>query len=135
MGDSLSRLFVHLVWATWDRFPLLTPAIQPHIYRCLQAECARLRVELIAIGGMDDHVHLLVRLPPALSVAALVKQLKGASSHLANHEVPKPVGFRWQAGYGAFSVSGRLVPRVREYIENQEEHHRLGTTLRAYEPA
>ena len=127
MPRGLSEVFVHLVWATWDRMPLLLPAVRPDVYRCLQAECVRMRVETLAIGGVEDHVHMLVRIPGTVAIAALVTQLKGASSHLMNHGIERPVGFRWQSGYGAFSVSRRLVPVVRDYILRQEEHHRLGT--------
>ena len=133
MRRHLSRVFVHLVWATWDRRPLITPAIQPRLYACLTAECASLRAGLIGIGGIEDHVHLLVQLPSTLSVAGVVKQLKGSSSHFVNSEVPKDIGFRWQGSYGAFSVSERLLPQVRRYIQRQEEHHRTGTIHRAYE--
>ena len=93
-----------------------------------------MRVEVIAIGGMDDHVHLLVRVPAAVSAAALVKQLKGASSHMVNHEIEKPFGFRWQGGYGAFSVSKRLLPLVKDYVLRQEEHHRMGKIHPHVEP-
>jgi putative transposase len=131
---SFCDVFVHLVWATWDRMPLLTPDARPQVYRSLQAECERMRVEVVAIGGVDDHVHLLVRLPASVAIATLVKQLKGSSSHLMNYGIEKPLGFRWQGGYGAFSVSRKLVPVVRDYILNQEEHHRLGTVHPAFEP-
>jgi REP element-mobilizing transposase RayT len=114
--------------------PLITPHLQARIYKCLHAECTRMRIELIAVGGVDDHVHLLVKLPSTVSIADAVKQLKGSSSHFANHEVEKSAGFRWQGSYGAFSVSERIVPRVRRYIANQEEHHRRGALHRAYEP-
>lgn len=80
-----------------------------------------MRVSLVAVGGIDDHVHLLVRTRSTLSVAALVKQLKGASSRLVTAETGAP--FRWQRGYGAFAVSGSGVDRVRAYILDQERHH------------
>jgi REP element-mobilizing transposase RayT len=92
-----------------------------------------MRIDLLAVGGMDDHVHLLVRLPSTISIADAVKQLKGSSSHFANHEVEKSAAFRWQGSYGAFSVSERILPRVRRYIANQEQHHRNRTLHRAYE--
>ena len=97
---------------------MLTPEVKPQVYDCLQAECTRLGAELIAIGGIADHVHLLVRTPPAISVSYLVQQLKGVSSHFANHAIPKDFAFKWQGGYGAFAVSKRLVPQARDYIAN-----------------
>jgi putative transposase len=131
--SSRVEVYLHLVWSTWDRAPLLTPDVRPRVYLCMREEAARLKAEIIAIGGIEDHVHVLLRLPATGTIAAVVKQLKGSSSHLTNHEV-LPRGFKWQGGYGASSVSRRAVPRVREYILNQEEHHRDGTIYPDAEP-
>ena len=90
--------------------------------------------EVIAIGGMEDHVHLLVRMPATLSAAALVKQVKGASSHLVNPVHGQGATFRWQGRYGAFSVSRQHVERIRRYVLNQESHHREGRTALYLEP-
>ncbi|HEU0299841.1 MAG TPA: transposase [Longimicrobium sp.] len=78
-------------------------------------------------------MHVLLRLPATVALATLVKQLKGSSSHLTNRGI-LPRGFRWQGGYGATSVSPRAVPRVRDYIPRQEDHHRDGTVYPAAEP-
>jgi REP element-mobilizing transposase RayT len=127
-----TQLYIHLVWATWDRLPLLTPEVRSVVYQSLEAECEALGAALFAAGGTDDHVHLLVRIPTTVSVAALVKQLKGASSRLAGMATGET--FRWQGGYGAFSISKSLLPRMQAYIENQEQHHREGTVYAAVEP-
>lgn len=134
MRRPWTELYLHLVWATWDRLPLITEVIRGPVYACIQAECKSLGAEVIAVGGVDDHVHLLVRVPASLAPAMLVKQAKGASSHLVNHQLDPGTVFKWQGGYGAFSVSKRLVPKVRDYILRQEEHHRSGTTHAAVEP-
>jgi len=73
---------------------------------------------------VEDHIHLLVRLPAAVSVAALVKQVKGASSHLVNHKLSVDAEFKWQGAYGAFTVSPSAVSAGAEYIRCQEQHHR-----------
>ena len=132
--DPFTRLYVHLVWATWDRSPLITPEIRPRIYRCMGGEAPRLGCRVGAIGGIEDHVHVLVRTPATIAPAVLAKQLKGVSSHLMNHAIENPMGFRWQGSYGVFSVSKRFVPHVRDYLLRQEEHHRLGTIHRHFEP-
>jgi putative transposase len=119
-----SQLYVHLVWATWDRLPLLTAELQRAVYACIQAKCRELRSELIAIGGTETHTHLLARIPTSLAVATLAQLVKGASSHLANHELAVRDGFKWQGAYGSFSVSKADVPRIREYILNHKKHHR-----------
>ena len=134
MRAPYTQLYTHLVWATWDRLPMLTQEIRPQVYDCMQAECTELKVDLIAIGGIEDHVHVLVRSPPSIAVSYLVQQLKGVSSHMVNHEVRKDFAFKWQGGYGAFSVSKRLLPLARNYIAHQEDHHRAGTVYAPLEP-
>jgi putative transposase len=133
MRTPWTQLFLHLVWATWDRHPFLTSDIRQRVYGCLQQECAALGCDVIAIGGMDDHVHLLVQVPATIAPAELVRRVKGASSHLINHEIRPGERFKWQGGYGAFSVSKRNVPLVRDYVLNQEQHHRDGTAHPAVE--
>ena len=126
MRDPFTRLYAHLVWATWDRLPLITPEVQPHIYRCIQAEAARMGCRVGAIGGIADHVHVVVRYPPSVSISGLVKQVKGVSSRLVQQEVRLGEFFKWQGSYGAFSLSQRDLEMVRRYVHRQEEHHRTG---------
>jgi REP element-mobilizing transposase RayT len=128
MRSAQVTVFVHFVWATWDRLPLLESEIKQAIYRAIGAKCEELRADVIAIGGVEDHIHLLVRLPATLAVADLVKHVKGASSHLANFRVPDGGSFRWQGGYAAFSVSPEDLQSVITYIANQRQHH-LSNTL------
>ena len=134
MRKPFHQIYMHLVWAVWDRLPLLTPEIADPIHACIHAECQSLRCEILAVGGVQDHVQLLVRIQPALAVSELVKQLKGSSSHLITHRIAPDLGFKWQGGYGAFSVSIADVPRIQRYIERQEEHHRTGDLQPEYEP-
>jgi len=134
MRAPYTQLYLHLVWSTWDRHPFLVQGLRERVYECIQAECVRLRVDLIAIGGMEDHVHLLVRVPATIAPADLVKQMKGASSHLVNHDIYAPFYFKWQGAYGAFSVSKRHVPLIREYVLRQEEHHRDRSLYPLLEP-
>ena len=128
MREPYTQLYVHLVWSTWDRLPVLTDEMRDTIYRCIQAGCTALNCELIAIGGTDDHIHALVRLPAVLAIAELVKKIKGSSSHLVNHSACGIKDFRWQGAYAAFTLSKDGIPSVSSYIARQEEHHRLKTT-------
>jgi REP element-mobilizing transposase RayT len=128
MRRPYTQLYLHLVWSTWDRQAIISPAVQSRLYACIRRECADLNGEALAIGGMTDHVHLLVRMPATLSVADLIKQVKGSSSHLATHEAEADDAFRWQGSYGAFTISKSHVERIKGYILRQEEHHRAGTT-------
>ena len=124
MRAPYTQLYLHLVWATWDRHAFLVREVRQAVYECIQAECVNLRVDVIAIGGIEDHVHLLVRVPPTIAPADLVKRVKGASSHMVNHDIHAPFYFKWQGAYGAFSVSKRHVPLIREYVLGQAEPHR-----------
>ena len=131
---SYAEIYLHFVWGTWDRHPLLTGDRVDTVYRAIHYECASLGADVIAIGGMEDHVHLLARVPVSIAPAVLVKQVKGASSHLVNPEHGRHAPFRWQRGYGAFSVSRQHVARIRNYVLNQEAHHREGRTAPYLEP-
>ena len=126
MREPYTRLFAHLVWATWDRLPLIGPEVRPRLYRCIAAEAFRMKCSVTAIGGIEDHVHVLVDLAPTASISDLVKQMKGASSRLVNAEIRPGEFFKWQGSYGAFTVAEPDIRRVRNYIRRQEEHHRAG---------
>ena len=129
MREPYHQLYVHLIWATWDRLALLTQNREPAVYACIQAECVKMKVELIAINGAEDHVHLLARYDPSLSITEMVKRAKGPSSHMVTHVITPDEFFKWQGGYIAYSVSKSDVARVRDYIQRQKEHHRDSTTL------
>ncbi len=127
-------VFVPITWGTWDRLPLLSGAIERGVHRALGAECARLNVDLLAIGGIEDHVHLLLRLPATIGLSYLLKQLKGTSAHLVTHQLAPGEFFKWQGGYAAFSVSPRHLRQVADYIVNQRHHHLTDTLLPSLEP-
>lgn len=128
MRRPWTQLYLHLVWSTWDRLPLLSLHLVPHVYGTFHAKCAEFGCELLSVGGTSNHVHLLIRWSTTVSIADLVKGLKGTSSHLVNQEINREEVFKWQGGYGAFTISKGHVAGVRRYIENQEAHHREGTT-------
>jgi REP-associated tyrosine transposase len=123
MPDSCTHVYVHYVWTTWSRKPLISAELRRRIYACIAAKCEELRCELLEIGGTEDHVHVLARVHSLVSVAELAKGMKGASSHLVNHDLAPDGFFRWQGNYGAFSISEREIGPVRDYIRRQEEHH------------
>ena len=125
MRKPFTKLYLHLVWSTWDRAPLLTRELHEAVDRSIRTECVKLGVEVVAIGGVDDHVHLFVRFPTTVSVAELVKQVKGSSSHLVSQRLR--VAFKWQGRYGAFTVSPSHVARIRDYVLDQERHHAENT--------
>lgn len=134
MRRSKLRVFVHLVWRTWDRLPLLTPEWQAQAYRVIGEKCRELGAEVVAVGGIADHVHLLVTLPATLPLATLVKEVKGSSGHLlASQATESHRFFKWQGAYGAFSVSPHEVDMVAKYIARQPEHHAEGSLMSEWE--
>ncbi len=125
------RLFYHFVWTTKNREPLIAPSIEPNIYRFLHAEAKKMYVPLFVIGGIEEHVHVLTAVRPAVSLADFAQQLKGSSSRFISLEFKMP--FEWQEGYGVFSVSEEDVPTVIKYVENQKQHHAQGTIIPEWE--
>ena len=126
MRAPWTQLYVHLVWATWDRLPLIRPEVQAGIYGCIQEQAQKRKCDVMAIGGVADHVHLLIRFPTTLVIAELVQHAKGASSNLMTQVLDPGAFFKWQAYYGAFTVGKAHLEWVTRYIHRQEEHHRTG---------
>jgi len=123
MPQSSTLLFVHFIWATWDRAPVITPDWESPLYACIRDTCHELRCESLAIGGVEDHVHILVRMHADVAISQLAKGMKGASSHLITHKIAPHQEFKWQGGYGALSVSRTHVLKIQNYIYNQKQHH------------
>ncbi|HEX2080359.1 MAG TPA: IS200/IS605 family transposase [Longimicrobium sp.] len=124
MRENHAKLYVHLVWGTWDRLPLITPQIRVPLYQGLHEQATRNGCEMISVGGIEDHVHVLLKCPTTVTIADVVKGLKGGSSHMVNKALRPGTFFKWQGSYGAFTVSRSHVPMIRSYVLNQERHHR-----------
>lgn len=122
MRKPFTQLYAHLVWATWDRLPLITPEIEPRLYKAIGAKVEELRGRCIAVGGIADHVHCLCHFDPTVSISYLVQQIKRSSSHLMTYELGA-MEFKWQGSYGAFTVGREAVPAVRAYVLRQKVHH------------
>lgn len=133
MRSNFTQLYLHCVWATWDRLPLLTPDIQKIVYAAIIQDCEKLKCTVIAIGGIEDHVHLLTGFPPTVSISDIIKQIKGSSSHLITHEVKLGEFFKWQGSYGAFTVSRDDIDSVANYIRNQATHHQQKSIISSWE--
>jgi REP element-mobilizing transposase RayT len=124
MADTYLSLRVHLVWATKNRRPWLDPEWRPRLYACAAAVVARQSGELFCAGGTRDHVHLYIEPPSTLALSELVTSIKGATSKWIQDTFTHRRDFRWQHGYGAFSVTPFEDGYIRDYIRNQEVHHR-----------
>ena len=128
MRHNKTEIYLHFVWTTWDRLPLISAEVERELHRNLQSLASKKGCVVVALNGIEDHVHLLLQVPPTCcSVAELVKHLKGVSSHFVNDTLQPSSLFKWQASYSVFSVSRWDVDKVRAYVENQKEHHRRGT--------
>ena len=124
MGQSLVQIYVHLIFSTKHRQPLLKDAefrARTHAY--LAGIARNLDSPALIVGGVEHHVHLLVRLGKQIDVSQLIRELKRDSSKWIKDERPQLSDFYWQDGYGAFSVSPAHVDDLVAYITNQEEHH------------
>jgi putative transposase len=129
-----TQLYVHLIWGTWDRLPLINEAIEPQLYAAIATKCRQLKCQPFAIGSVSDHIHLLVLLPPTICISDLVKEVKGSSSHLVTHKITPGEFFKWQGAYRAFTIRKEDVPRVKMYIQNQKQHHAEDRLLLEWEP-
>ena len=135
MPHGYHRSFTHLVWTTWDREPLLLGQIEQEAYALIRSQCAKMKVTPHALGGMPDHVHLLVSLPRTLCLSDFMEAVKGISSKALNDTRGSPTwAFKWQGGYSDHSVSPSQVALITHYIENQKEHHASKSLWLSYEP-
>ena len=124
MPQSLSAVYIHLIFSTKDRVPFLRDkALRESAHEFLGGISKQLDCQPIRVGGVEDHVHILARLGRTITQADWVKELKRASNSWLQEKGRELAGFHWQAGYAAFSVSASNLDQVREYIERQEEHH------------
>jgi putative transposase len=124
MPQSLSKLYVHLIFSTQHREPLLIPSVRGSLHAYLATVLKNQDCPALKIGGTSDHAHLLFRLSKNLGLADVVEKLKTSSSKWLKTQARTLRSFHWQNGYGGFSVSPAEVDSVAAYIEGQEEHHR-----------
>jgi REP element-mobilizing transposase RayT len=123
----LSRILVHLIFSTKDRVPCLDPAVQAELHPYLAVVLRDNGCPSLKVGGAGDHVHLLFGLSRTMSIAEVVETVKTSSSKWIKGQGPQLLGFHWQGGYGAFSVSQSHADTVVQYIAGQVEHHRRVT--------
>jgi putative transposase len=117
------RLFYHVVWGTKNRLPLIESAWETDLYGYIWGKATALECIPHAINGMPNHIHVIISIPPKLSVATLIGQLKGASSHRVNKIFVSDKSFAWQAEYGVLSFPEKALSTLIEYVKNQKKHH------------
>lgn len=124
MPQSLASLHFHLVFSTRHREPWISAELQPRLFEYLGGILRNQKGVLIAAGGIEDHVQLLVSLSREVLISDTLRDLKSNSSGWIHKEYPSLSQFAWQAGYGAFTVSFSAIDAVKRYLANQREHHR-----------
>jgi REP element-mobilizing transposase RayT len=124
MSQSLGKAYLHVVFSTKNREPVLDAAWREELFYVLGGTANKLGCQSLKVGGLADHVHLMFQLGRNIAIADAVGKIKSTSSLWVNQTRGLPQPFRWQAGYGVFSVCQSQIDVVREYIQNQEKHHR-----------
>jgi REP-associated tyrosine transposase len=132
MPQSHSKVILHIIFSTKDREPWLDSYVRPRVHAYLATVCRDVGAEVVRVGGVADHVHIITTLPRTLSQAQFIEQIKKASSKWIKELDARYRGFFWQRGYGAFSVSSSQLNAVLQYVESQEEHHRTRTFQEEY---
>ena len=132
MPQSLSKVIVHIIFSTKAREPWLGLDVRPRMHAYLATVCRDLGAEVVRVGGVADHIHIVTTLPRTLSQAQLIEQIKKTSSKWIKAVYTRYRTFAWQRGYGAFSVSPSQLDAVLQYIDGQKEHHRTRTFQEEY---
>ena len=121
------ELYYHLVWRTKDSAPMLTSMVEPLTHKYLIHRALETPGTIVhAVGGIEDHTHMAVSLPPTVEIAKWIGDLKGACAHAINHGRCGLGTLSWQTGYGVVSFGKRDLPWVVDYVRRQREHHAAG---------
>jgi len=123
MSQSLAKVYLHAVFSTKNREPVLADDWRDELFHVLGGTANNLGCQSLLVGGVADHAHMLFQLGRTISIAEAIGTIKSASSAWVNQTRDLPAPFHWQAGYAVFSVSQSNVETVREYIRRQPEHH------------
>ncbi|NJK51801.1 MAG: IS200/IS605 family transposase [Leptolyngbyaceae cyanobacterium SU_3_3] len=127
---ALWRLYYHFVWVTKNREPLIDLNKENDLHNYIVGKADSLKCIIHDINGTSNHIHLITSVPPILAISEFVKNIKGSSAYYINHTLsPAAKNFRWQAGYGVFSLGHKQLEQAVTYVENQKIHHKEGTVI------
>jgi REP element-mobilizing transposase RayT len=126
MSRTFTNLLTHVIFSTKNREPLIVRELRTELYAYLGGLTRELKGKAYGINGTADHVHMMINLPPIVSISEALRFIKSNSSGWVHDKWPRK-SFAWQLGYGAFSVSKSNVSEVLKYLGNQEAHHRKWT--------
>jgi REP element-mobilizing transposase RayT len=127
------KIWIHLIFSTKNREPLITKEIISEIIGHIKSNAKAIDIYIDLINGVKDHIHILLSLGSEQNIAKIVQMIKEESSFWISKNKISKSKFEWQDEYIALSVSGSNVDKIREYIKNQEEHHRVKTFAEEYE--
>ena len=123
MANTYSNLFYHIVFSTKGRKDLISAEIEERVWAYIGGIARKHEIIAVQVGGIENHIHILILAKPKIAPSQIVQWLKGESSRWIHQTFPDLAKFEWQDGYGVFSVSKSNVPDVVEYITNQRGHH------------
>ena len=129
---SHTRILLHVIWATKNRSPIISKELKPLLLNHIKDNSIKKGIFIESMNCVQDHIHLLISLSADQSIAKVVMLIKGESSFWVNKEKFLPVKFEWQFDYFAVSVSESIAEKVKNYIANQEEHHKKKTFIEEY---
>ena len=133
MANTYVQNYLHIIFHTKSKTTDILSDDLPRVHKYLGGIVRNQGGKLIEVGGMTDHVHMLVSLPKTVALADFMRIIKAESSRWLKTVNAHYYGaFSWQEGYGAFSVSSSVLPKVVEYIRNQQEHHKVRTFIDEY---
>ncbi len=125
MANTFTSLHYHVIFSTKNREPRIHQDNEQRVWSYLGGIARENDMKALLVGGIENHVHLLIGIPASLSVSQALQLVKGGSSGWMKETFPALSGFAWQDGYAAFTVSKSQIPEIEQYIRNQREHHRL----------
>lgn len=127
MAHSFTSALFHCVFSTKDRRPFINDTLATQLHPYLGGIAREINARALTIGGVEDHVHLLLSIPSTLDIAKAMQLIKTNSSKWVHQTYPEHQDFGWQVGYGAFSIGISQVDETCAYIDNQREHHQKRT--------
>jgi putative transposase len=131
---SYSEINLHFVWHVKSSLPVIKAEIEPRLYRYIRSYSLQSKGLIFhEVGGTETHIHIAVTIPPTLLISDWIRKVKGSSSHYVNHELTNRKVLDWQTGYGVVSFGTKDLEWVLNYIRNQKEHHKKGTTVERLE--
>ena len=125
------KLYYHIVWATKERYPFITPEIEAFLFPTVAKKCREKHALVCAVNGMPDHVHLVISASPKIALSDLVKHVKGTTSFGISDRFK--ISFGWQRGYSVFSLGYDGLDPAVQYVKMQKQHHREDTCIEMYE--